>query len=131
MNADPEAPSVPLTPLERVLGSVYRGGLVALGATVLGMVVYLVGGYLSIRFGLVEPAYPFLSVSADPILLFLVSAGGLFITIAMLGLISFVMLRPGPEEDVLLIVLLGFVGVGFGVSAFYYALEVLVGLIGS
>lgn len=130
MNSEPEASAVKPTPLERVLGSVYRGGMVALGVTVLGMVVYLVGGYVSIRFDLIDLSYPFLSVSGDPILLFLLSAGGLFITVAMLGRVFFVMLRPGLEEDILLFVLLGFIAIGFGLSAFYYALDLLIELVG-
>lgn len=48
----------------------------------------------------------------------------------MLGLVFFVLLCPGREEDVIPIVLLGFVGIGFGFSTFYYSVALLVDLVG-
>lgn len=104
--------------------------MVALGVAIVGLFAYVAGGYLMLQLGVLNLSYPFLVVNSDPVLLFLTSAGGLFITIAMLGLIFSVMLRPGPEEDTLVIVLLGSIAVGFGISAFYYGFILLVRLVG-
>lgn len=117
------------TPLERFFGSLYWGGMVALGITFLGTILYSVGGFLLLQNDMLRLSYPFLAVSQDPVLLFLVSAGGLFITVAMVGLIFYVQLNPGPEQDVFIVVILGSIAVGMGVSAFYYSLMILVKLV--
>lgn len=117
------------TPLERRLGRVYRGGVVALGIAICGSSLYIVGGWLLLQADVLQLPYPFLVISRDPVLLFFVAAMGSFITVAMLGLLPLVLLGQGPQEDILVVVLLSSIAIGFGVVSAYFAISLLVKIV--
>lgn len=100
--------------------------MVALGVTISGPVLYFGGRFLVLQIELLHLSYPFLALASGPVLLFLVSVGGFFLTIAMLGLIFSVLLGTGPQGDVLVVGLLGSIATGFRASACYVAINLLV-----
>ena len=114
------------TPLERFWDGVYRIGFLATAVWLAGLVLYVLAGALLVVIGSIELPYPVLSLDQDPGLYLLAAGTGLSISISMVGRIFSVMLAPNNEEDVLVIVILGSIVIGFGMATLYHSARMLI-----
>lgn len=118
------------TTLERFWDGVYRVGNLATAVWLAGLVLYVLAGALLLGVRSIELRYPVLSVEQDPGLYLLAAGAGLSVSISMVGRIFSVMLAPNTEEDIV-VVILGSIGIGFGMATFYHAARMLVRIVES
>lgn len=112
---------------ERVWTSLYRGAVIATGVWIAGLVLYVVSGGLYVRF--LSQNASFLLTGQDPFLFFLIAGVGLFISITMVCQLFRALLIPSPEEDLILIVLIDLIVIGFGLAPFYHAIRMMIRLL--
>lgn len=118
------------TPLERFWAVVHRSAKIATGVWLGGLVLYVACGAVFRWLAPFNLADPLLVVNQDPILYFLVAGAGLFVSISMVGRVFSVMLEQrNREEDIVLLVLLAAIVVGFGMSAFYLSIRIFSGIV--
>ena len=118
------------TPLERFWANAYLAGLISTGVSIIGLFLYIIGGVVLRTTDIFPISYPILDWNQDPILWFLFAGVGLFVSITMVGRIFSVLLAPASDEDEILFVLLGSIVIGFGMSAVYHSVGMIVKIVG-
>lgn len=117
------------TSIERGLLLLRKAAIFATTIMGLTLLVYVGGGCFLVGTGTLVLPYPHLSLDADPVLLFIVSAVGFFITVTMAAQIFLTLLMPTSSEETLIIVILSSIGGGLGGVTFYYSLEQVIEIV--
>ena len=114
----------PTTPLEHGLIASVQYSQLGIVLFAFVFLVYAIGGYFSIEFGMIALSYSFLSFG-DPILDFLMAVLAVLTLILCLSIISLALLSGRDDVDVLIVILFSFIGIGFSMTV----LRVLVPLL--
>lgn len=113
----------------RYLVQLHQSSRIVSGIGLGCLVSYAVLGTIASVTGLVDFPYPFLVFAGDPVLNFLVSAVGFFITIAMGALMVHVAHVEYSLKRQLTVVISSAIAVGFGAATFYWSFHQLLQLL--
>ena len=105
----------PTTPLEHGLIASVQYSQLGIILFVFVFLVYAIGGYFSIEFGMVALSYSFLSLG-DPILDFLMALLAVLTLILCLSIVALALLSGRDDADVLIVILFSFIGIGFSLE---------------
>lgn len=103
------------TPIERGLVTAIRFSRIVIGFLLGLFIVYTTSTYFFISIGEINLSYPFMSLN-NPVFAVLTTLIGVFVTILCLALVFLTLLSDPYEVDATIVILLGFVGIGFGMS---------------
>ena len=112
---------------ERVWAGLYRGAVIATGVWIAGLVLYVVSGWLFTR--ILSRDASFLLTSQDPFLFFMIAGVGLFISIMMVFQLFRTLANPTAGEDLVLIILVDLIVIGFGLATFYHSFRMMLRLL--
>lgn len=91
-------------------------------AVMLGcLFLYVGGGALLVETGRVTLPYPFLTLSSDPVLVFMISGVGLFSSVASVVVLVYAGTVVTPVKETLVLTVLSGVGAGSGFAAWYWS----------
>lgn len=107
------------------LSKIYNVSIVASISFSLGLLGYLLIGYFLIVLGIFVPEYGFISLN-DPVLSFFGVFFGFSICLGMITLDIMVLIDPPRKSDILPILLVSSLAIGFGISAIYYTLPTFI-----
>lgn len=104
------------TPIERALVSLVQISRLVVVVLSALFVVYVTSTYFFVFIGEINLSYPFMSLD-DPIFAILATLIGFFLTILCFGLIFLTLLSNPYDVDATIVILLGFIGIGFAMAA--------------
>lgn len=115
--------------LEEVARISLRLAIDGMGFFGLAFILYIVGGFLSIRIGLLHLSYSFLSLETDPLLNLLAASVGLSVCVGTSALLFLNNLNGQDNTSHDLVILCSFIGFGFGAGVLRITAPFLIDLL--